>query len=150
KRTGVLLAQVDVADVRGQLAAGRVAVTVAQSELVRALGGVHELPALERTQEIAVPPADTAALVEAALESRPALYARRAALGEADARCRLEIANRYGNPTLGTDFEYDPARICFVGAHVTVPLPFINTHRGEMQKRQAERVHAAQEVRQVE
>jgi cobalt-zinc-cadmium efflux system outer membrane protein len=150
KRTGVLLAEVDVSDVRSQLVASRVALTVAQSELARALGCVHDLPAVVGTQEITVPPADTEALVAAAIEARPEMHARRAALDEADARLRLEIANRYGSPLVGTDYEYDPTRISFSGVHVTLPLPVFNTHRGEIQQRQAERVHVAQELCQVE
>jgi outer membrane protein TolC len=149
KYTGVLLAQVDVSDTRSQLIANQVALTVAQSELARVLG-VHEMPGVEGTQEITVPPSDTPALVAAALEERPDLHAAHAALDEADAHWRLEIANSHGNPSIGTDFEYDPTRTCFTGAHVTVPLPVFNLHRGEIQQKLAERARAVQEVQQVE
>jgi cobalt-zinc-cadmium efflux system outer membrane protein len=150
EKLGFLLAQVDVSDVHGQVIAGRVALTTAQSDLARALGAVHGLIEVAGTLEVVVPPADTAELIAAAIETRPDLRARQAALAEADAHWRLECANRFGNPSVGTDYEYDPTRISFVGAHVTMPLPFINTHRGEIQQREAERARAAQEVRQVE
>ena len=69
---------------------------------------------------------------------------------EADARLRLEIANRHGNPNIGPDYEYDPTRINFIGAHFTLPLPVCNRHRGEILQRQAEKTKALQELNQVE
>jgi cobalt-zinc-cadmium efflux system outer membrane protein len=150
KQMGVLLAQVDVSDVRSQLVASRLALTIAQSDLAKALGDVHGPVPMDGALEITVPPAETMALVAAALATRPDGHAREAALTEADARWRLEIANRRGNPLLGTDYEYDPTRINFIGAHVTVPLPLCNTHKGEIQQREAERVRAAQELSQVQ
>jgi cobalt-zinc-cadmium efflux system outer membrane protein len=89
-------------------------------------------------------------LLQTALERRADLHAREAAVGEADARLRLEVANRYSNPYIGPAYEYDPARINLIGAQVALPLPVFNTKRGEILQRQAERARAAFEVQQAE
>jgi outer membrane protein TolC len=85
-----------------------------------------------------------------ALENRADLHAHRAAVEEADARLRLQIADRYGNPNIGPAYEYDPTRVSLIGAQITLPLPVFNSHGGEIQQRQAEQVRAVQQLRQSE
>jgi cobalt-zinc-cadmium efflux system outer membrane protein len=86
-------------------------------------------------------------LIAAALERRRDLHARRAALDEAEARLRLQIASRYGNPNVGPAYEYDPTRINLIGVQFSLPIPVFNTHRGEILQRQAERARAALDLR---
>ncbi len=63
---------------------------------------------------------------------------------------RLEIANRYGNPIVGPAYEYDATRINYIGAQLTLPLPVFNTHRGDIQQREAERNRASYDLIQTE
>jgi cobalt-zinc-cadmium efflux system outer membrane protein len=119
-------------------------------EFRRSLGVTEEIVDVQGKQ--ATPPthADAAALVAEALQRRPDRQARAAALSEADAKLRLEVANRYGNPNMGPAYEYDPTRINLIGAQVVVPLPLVNTRRGEILQRQAEREKAGRELQQSE
>src|SRR5262249_5017671 len=83
-------------------------------------------------------------------ERRADPLARQTAVAETEARLRLEIANRFGNPNLGPAYEYDPGRINLIGMQITLPLPVCNTRRGEILQREAERSKAALELRQAE
>jgi cobalt-zinc-cadmium efflux system outer membrane protein len=47
-------------------------------------------------------------------------------------------------------FGDDPTRINLIGVQFTIPLPVLNTHRGEIYQRVAERTRAAVELRQAE
>src|SRR5205807_1164989 len=85
-----------------------------------------------------------------AMGRRPDLQARQAAVKEADARVRLAVADRFGNPNIGPDYEYNETRANFVGAQWTLPLPIFNTRRGEIMQREAERTRAALDVRTTE
>jgi outer membrane protein TolC len=89
-------------------------------------------------------------LLTAALERRPDLRARQAAVLEAEGRLRLAMADRYGNPDLGPDYEYNETRVNFIGAQLALPLPILNTHRGEILQREAERTRAALDLRTAE
>ena len=89
-------------------------------------------------------------LLLAALERRPDLRAHQVAVAEADARVRLEVANRWGNPNIGPAYEYNETRTNFVGLQVTLPIPVLNTHRGEIQQREAEHAQALLQLRQNE
>ncbi len=51
---------------------------------------------------------------------------------------RLEIANRYGNPSIGPATEYNETSVTFFGIVVAAPLPVFNTLTGEIQLRKAE------------
>jgi outer membrane protein TolC len=84
------------------------------------------------------------------LARRPDLFARRAAVSEAQAKLRLTIADRYDNPVIGPAYALDPTRVNFIGAQFTLPLPAFNTHRGEIMQREAERTQAALRVSQTE
>src|SRR5438552_3944668 len=93
-----IVIRTEVDDVRSQQGLGRTSLVTAQYELRRLLGMIQE--AVELQEKLATPPAieETTGLEQAALERRPDLRARQMAVTEADARLRLEIANRYGNP----------------------------------------------------
>jgi cobalt-zinc-cadmium efflux system outer membrane protein len=146
----LIVINTEVADVRSQQGLGRVSLLTAQYELRRSLGVIHE--AFELHDTLATPSMveDTSNLMQAALERRPDLHARQMAVIEADARLRLEIANRYGNPNVGPAYEYDPTRVNLIGVQITLPLPVFNQHRGEILQREAERTRTALELRQTE
>src|SRR5207248_6184942 len=75
---------------------------------------------------------------------RPEVQARCAAIAEAAARLRLQVADRFGNPTVGPRFEYNETRDTFVGVVLSAPIPVFNTRQGEILQRRAEldRAHA--------
>jgi cobalt-zinc-cadmium efflux system outer membrane protein len=146
----LLVIRTEVEDARAQLGPARAALTVAWHDLRRALGVVDEVFDLQGTLGAPLAPADTASLVQAALERRADLRAHQAAVAEAEARLRLTVADRYGNPAVGPNYEYDPTRINLIGVQLSVPLPVLNTHKGDILQRQAERDRAQLEVRQFE
>src|SRR5204863_4296296 len=82
----LLVAQTEVADVRAQVAPGRLVLTSAEYDLRRLLGAVAE--PIDVEGELAAPPVppDTARLTEVALQQRPDLRARQMAVTEAEAR----------------------------------------------------------------
>jgi outer membrane protein TolC len=145
-----VVARGDLGDARAQLSPTRSALVSAWSELVRTLGWVGESFTPEGTLD--TPPGrwDAAALTQAALGQRADLHAREAAVAEADARLRLEVANRYGNPNVGSDYEYGETRANHIGTQIAIPFPVFNTHQGEILQRKAERERAALELQNAE
>jgi outer membrane protein TolC len=128
-----------------------VALVVAWQELYRALGITEGTVTLLGGFELPPPfEDDRDNLLDAALQRRPDLRARQVAVREADARLRLEIANRFGNPNVGPAYEYNETRTEFIGVQFSLPLPALNTHRGEIQQREAERVQINLQLRQNE
>jgi cobalt-zinc-cadmium efflux system outer membrane protein len=146
----LILARIELDDSRAQVGPGEVARAAALYDLRRAIGVVEGDFAVQGSLEIPPQPWDINDLLHAAVDQRADLKARQAALAEADARLRLEIANRYGNPNIGPAYEYDPTRINLIGAQFTLPLPVLNTHKGDIMQREAERGRAALELRQTE
>jgi outer membrane protein TolC len=146
-----VLAQTELEATRGLLGPARTTLVTAIYELRRALGMVDgPLLVLDgRLDGIPTIPEGTAGTLQA-LERRPELYAQRAAVAQAEAALRLELANRYGNPVIGPAYTYDPTRVSSVGAQLNVPLPVLNTHRGQIQQRQAEEAKAVLVLRQTE
>jgi cobalt-zinc-cadmium efflux system outer membrane protein len=147
----LVLAQTELEAARGLLGPGRTTMATARHELRRELGIVAgpEL-VLEGRLNIPPPVPDSAAVTQDALQRRADLFARRAAVGEAEAAVRLEVANRYGNPVIGPAYVYDPTRVSEAGAQINLPLPVFNTRRGQIQQRQAEQAKAVLELRQTE
>jgi outer membrane protein TolC len=150
KSADTVLAHAETNDARAQLSAARAALFAAGYELRRALGVVDGSFDLGGSLESACGSMDSTLLAEAALEKRADLHARRAAIAEAEARVRFEIANRYGNPAVGPAYVDDATRISSIGAHFTLPLPVLNNHQGEIQQRKAELTRAVLELRQSE
>jgi cobalt-zinc-cadmium efflux system outer membrane protein len=146
----VIVARTEVNDSRAQVGAAELAYEKARHELHRALGVVEGAFTIQGSLEAGSTTKDTEVLLSAALEQRADLHSRRAAIEEAEARLRLAVADRYGNPNVGPAYEYDPTRISLIGVQFTVPLPVLNTHRGEIEQREAERTRAALELRQTE
>jgi cobalt-zinc-cadmium efflux system outer membrane protein len=150
RRTDYLTARNDLNDARIQLSPARAALAAAWRDLRLALGSENGPSELEAKLDVAPSQWEAETLLATALERRADLHARQKAVSEADARLRLEVANRYGNPNIGPAYEYDPTRVNLIGAQISLPLPVFNTRRGEILQRQAERARAAFEVQQVE
>jgi cobalt-zinc-cadmium efflux system outer membrane protein len=146
----LLLIRTEVDDARAQLVAGRSALATAEGELRRALGIVGGNLPLLGSLKAAPLELDADTLTREALERRADLHAHAAGIDEAEARLRLTVADRFGNPSIGPAYQYDQSRVNFFGAQLSVPLPILNTHRGEIMQHQAERERAVLEFRQIE
>jgi outer membrane protein TolC len=146
----LILANTEVDNARTLIGSARSNLALARAELLRALGATETSLTLEGALEVEFERGELEPLVLAAYENRADLQARRAAVDEADARLRLEIANRFGNPALGPAYVYDPTGVQLIGGQVNVPLPVFNRHKGEIMARQAERDRAVLEVRRYE
>jgi outer membrane protein TolC len=105
---------------------------------------------IKGTLETPAPAEDVTAYTAAALEQRPDLQARKAAITEAQARLRLQVADRYGNPSIGPAFEYNETRVTFAGMWLVTPIPVLNTRKGEILLAQANLARAQADVHQVE
>src|SRR5262249_46372217 len=123
-----ILARTEVFDARAQVGPGRSAAKAAHHDLRRALGVTDDaiMPKGSLERPVVVPV--LAVVAQAALEQRADLHAREAAVAEAEARLRLEIANRFGNPNIGPNYEIDAARVSNIGGQITLPLPVCNKH----------------------
>ncbi len=146
----LLLARVDVTESRNLLGPGRSLLVVAENDLRRLLGMIQEEIAVDGTLERSFLAPEPPVLVQAALERRPDLHAFEFAVQEADNRLRLEVANRWGNPSVGPAFEYNETSVFFTGMWLIWSPPVINTRKGEIRQREAERARAIQAVRQSE
>src|SRR5205807_9662018 len=105
------------------------------------LRGALEVPHLDWSVE---------ALLQGAYEQRADLRARQEAVSEAEARLDLERKNRFGNPNIGPIYAIDPSGVSSTGVAFIMPLAVVNTRRGEIQQREAERARAGLDLRQVE
>jgi outer membrane protein TolC len=148
--TDQILIRTEVGDALAQRGGAEVALEQAEYELRRVTGTIQESFVLDGSWDGPLLAPDLNSLLARAAERRPDLKAHQAAVGEADARVRLELANRYGNPTLGPSYGLDATNVSTVGVTMVVPLPCLNTHRGDIQQRQAEQERAVLELRQKE
>jgi cobalt-zinc-cadmium efflux system outer membrane protein len=150
KTTDLTLARIDLDTLRAQRGPARTAVAIARSDLRKVLGSADDGFGVFGDLDVPLASTDCDSLTQLALDQRPDLKARRAAISEADAAMRLVEANRYGNPSIGPYYEYDPTRISYVGARIGMPLPVLNTKRGEIIKAQTDVVKVRSEVQQLE
>src|SRR5207244_13254776 len=97
-----------------------------------------------------LPAIELGVLTQTATRLRPELRAKSASIAEAEAQLRLQIADRYGNPSLGARYEFNESRVHFVGAVLNVPIPVLNRKQGEICQRQAELTRAHAELQQTE
>ncbi|HEY1379067.1 MAG TPA: TolC family protein [Gemmataceae bacterium] len=146
----VILARTELDTARAQRGQGRAALAVARSELRLQLGTTDNAFAVVGELDRPLPTAPADAIVQYAVQVRPDVHARCAAVAEAEARLRLQVADRFGNPSVGPSYEFNETRDSFVGVSVSAPIPVFNTHRGEILQRQAELARARAEVRQTE
>ncbi len=150
RTSDLLIAQTEVTDTLDLVGAGRESLTTARQELFRALGTVDGRFALDPVVDLPLLTTDSAALTELALTRRADLQARRMAVNEAAANLRLTAANRWGNPTVGPAYSYDPSGVNMFGAQVNIPIPVVNTRRGEIRQAEAEQGLANLELRETE
>jgi outer membrane protein TolC len=146
----VLLARADVMEARNLRGPAKSVLVTAGNDLRRVLGLVQDDFNVEGTLEVMPPHPDPAVLTQCALERRPDLHALEFGVQEAENRLRLEVANRWGNPSLGPAFEYNETSVYFVGMWLIWSPPVFNTRKGEIKQREAERARAIQAVQQSE
>jgi outer membrane protein TolC len=145
-----LLARTELDKTRAQLAASRALVVTALNDLRHEMGIVDLDFAVTGSLELVTEEADVATLTAVAMERRADLKAKAAAVAEAQAQLDLAIANRFGNPTAGPDYEIDNGGVSFSGVQLAVPFPVLNTHKGDILKSRYERDRAGLELRQNE
>jgi outer membrane protein TolC len=150
KMTDVTLARIDLDSVRALRAPAKTPLTAARSELRRLLGTLNDTFEVSGSLEVPLPSTEKEALRHLALDQRPDLHARRAALEESEALLRLIRANRFGNPSAGPFFEYDPTRVATIGLRLSMPVPVLNTKRGEILKAETDVAEVISEVHQLE
>jgi outer membrane protein TolC len=150
KPSDLILAQSEVTNSQDAVLAGMEAVTTARQDLNRVLGAVSG--EYRANGVLDVPPWkwEGEALDELALARRADLKALQKSVEEASANCRLTAANRYGNPSVGTVYSYDPSRVSSIGIQVNVPLPIVNSHAGEMSQSRAELILALNQLQSAE
>ena len=146
----LILARSEVNSSGSALYSLRLAQGTAEQDLRAALGLTNEALSVAGMLRPALPSIRPNELLATALARRPDLRASQAAVAEAEARRRLAIADRYGNPSVGPDYERNETSVNFIGVESALPLPVLNTHRGEIQQREAEHARAALEMRSVE
>ncbi len=146
----LILARGDVNDVQSQIGLHRTALWTARRDFARALGkpDLTAIPtgALDRP----APTGEANQLLDSAFEHRPDLFARQTAITEADARVKLQIADRLGNLNIGPMYEYNETSVNIIGLQIGSPIPIFNNKRGEIKQREAERMLAILNLRQTE
>jgi outer membrane protein TolC len=146
----LILIRTEIDDALAQRGAAEIAVETAKFELRRATGTVQQTLVLEGPFEGPLLAPDLTTMLTLAAERRADLRARQAAIAEAEARVGLENANRFGNPIVGPSYGLDATQVSSVGVTMVVPLPVLNTHRGDILQRQQEQTRAVLELRQSE
>jgi cobalt-zinc-cadmium efflux system outer membrane protein len=149
-RGDLFLARADAAEAHALRGPARTAFDLAATDLRRVLGAVDEPLDAQGSLETATARPDPTVLEQAALQRRPELHALQLAVQEAEARLRLEIANRCPNPALGPAFENNETSDQFYGITLAWYIPVFNKRRGEILQRQAERARAASALEQAE
>jgi cobalt-zinc-cadmium efflux system outer membrane protein len=150
KLTDLTMARADLDTLRAQRSQIRTALAIARSDLRRQLGVLDDSFGLLGSLDVPMPALDVDALTQMAIDQRPDLRARRAALCEAENALKLVEANRFGNPSIGPYYEYDPTRVTYWGARISAPIPVFNTRKGEILKAQTEVCKVRAELNQLE
>jgi outer membrane protein TolC len=145
----LLVARGDLVEARAALGPSRALQVAASNELRRTLGVNGDVPPVHGDLEALAPEADLDGLESLARQRRPDLHALEMIVAEADQRVRLEIANRYGNPSLGPSWNYNETRVSFTGIWMIYQLPVLNTRQGDIMQRQAERDRAVADARRL-
>lgn len=150
KSPDLIVARTELDTARAALGQGRTALAFARADLRRQFGTFDDSFEVRGELDLPVPTTEFESLAKVALEQRPDVQVRRAMVSEAQARLRLQIADRYGNPSLGPAFEYDDAGNTFMGVWLFSPIPVLNTRRGEIMQAQATAARAQADARQFE
>jgi outer membrane protein, heavy metal efflux system len=134
----LIFAQTELDNARALRGQGRTNLAAARAELRRQLGTLDDAFAVFGELDRPLPTAPCDAVEKYALQIRPDVRARAAAVTEAAARLRLQIADRFGNPSIGPSYEVNETSAVFVGVSLSIPIPVFNTRQGEIAQRQAE------------
>jgi cobalt-zinc-cadmium efflux system outer membrane protein len=146
----LVVARTELDAARAVLGQGKTALAVSRADLRRQFGTLNDSFEVKGELDQSIPITDFELYAKAALERRPDLQARRAMAEEAQARYRLQVADRFGNPSVGPGFEYNETSATFVGMWLVTPIPVLNTRRGEIMQAEATAARARAEVRQFE
>jgi outer membrane protein, heavy metal efflux system len=150
KTTDLVLPDADLRSARAQRNQVQAALASARGELRKLLGTLDDSFSVFGNLDVPLPTTDQTAFTQLALDQRPDLRARRAAICEAEAGLRLVEANRCGNPSLAPFFSYDNSRVSTIGGRISFPIPILNVRRGEIMKAQTDVAKVNSEVHQLE
>ena len=140
KAADFMFARSDELEARAQRGSRQTQAVVAWHELRRLMGVQKEIVEVNGKLPSGIPEESPDQWMQIAFQHRPDLQAIHLAYLEAEQRERLEIANRFGNPSIGTKTEYNESRVAFIGGTVEFRVPVFNTKRGEILQRQAEKI----------
>jgi cobalt-zinc-cadmium efflux system outer membrane protein len=146
----MIVVKTELDTARALVGQGKVALSVARADLRHQLGSLDDSFQVKGDLDLPLPTTDMDIYVKAALDTRPDLRARRAAVTEAQARLRLQVADRYGNISFGPSWEVDNTSTNYVGFALFAPIPVLNTHKGEIIQAQATVARSIADVRQIE
>jgi outer membrane protein, heavy metal efflux system len=146
----LILARAEVSDIRTQVGLNRTALITAWRDFFGALGLSYGNVVPQGTLERPAPSVGGEQLLDLALEYRPDLFARRAGVAEAEAHAALQVADRFGNPTIGAQYELDESQTQFIGPQISIPIPVLNHRAGEIQQARAQQALAVIQLQQVE
>jgi cobalt-zinc-cadmium efflux system outer membrane protein len=147
----LVIAEQEALDSRQAEAIGEAELRTARLELRSALGIADELQ-LEPQGDLHFPPQPTTSLnglMQGALDAQPEVFAKAAALQQANAAVGLAIANQKADVTFGPAIEVDENKTFFIGGTLQVPLQIYNKKEGEVLQAEAERAKAAAELEQT-
>jgi cobalt-zinc-cadmium efflux system outer membrane protein len=113
---------------------------------LRRLIGTEETYFPEGKLEVAMPAVSDAAILDAALENRPDLAARRYELERAEAEIALVRRQIIPNPIFGLSFNREGSGDKIFLGGVTLPLPVFNRRQGELESLEARRIQARAEL----
>jgi outer membrane protein, heavy metal efflux system len=148
----LLLARHEALDSRQAEAVAQSELQLARLELQAALGVAEPLELEPQGDLRLASPTDYGdpnGVAQAALANQPEVFAKMAALQQADAAVGLAVANQRANVTMGPAFEQDESKTIFIGATLQVPLQIFNHKEGEVMQAEAERSRAAAELEQA-
>jgi outer membrane protein TolC len=149
-RTELMLAKADLVDARTALGPARSQLVVAWNDMRRLLGMVDEKCLVAGALEFPLPKLSCEDLQREAHARRPDLHALELAIKEAQAALRLQIANRWGNPSVGPSGEFNETSVGFVGMWLIWSPPILNTRKGETMQREADVARAIQAARSLD
>ncbi len=146
----LIVARTELDTASAQLGQGRTAIAFARADLRRQFGSFDDSFTVRGDLDLPVPTTEFGPLAEAALEKRPDLQSRKMAVAEAQARLKLQEADRYGNPNVGPAFDYNETKNAFYGFQIGGPIPLFNRKTGEILQAQATFAQAMATARQFE
>ena len=143
----VVLAEVENQATRQQVEVARQDYANALTDLRNQIGVPETAGTAEPLGEFVlprnIPEIDDQALVQMALQSRPDLFAARAAVAGAEAAVRLAKGDRIPTPIVGPHYQIDEAGIQYIGLIYVTPLPMLNNGKPLVIQREADAARAA-------